>query len=130
MEESEPTIEEFVAKLRAELPDIRPNGEEDWDWSWADEGMDLLDNGELKLAERKFQELIVAQPNHFEGYEGLALVYQDMHRKREAVMLIGHAVSLAQEFLREEFIDRDVFDVIADEQHEILKMPDSPEPEE
>lgn len=123
MDETEPTIEQFVAKLRAELPDIRSDAEDDWDWTWADEGMDLLESGELLLAERKFQELILAKPGHLEGYEGLALVYQDMHRKREAVMLIGHAVLLAQDFLRQDFIDREVFDVLADEQHDILNMP-------
>ena len=126
MEETEPTIEQFVAKLRAELPDIQPDTEDDWDWTWADEGMDLIESGELLLAERKFQELILARPGHFEGYEGLALVYHDMQRKREAVMLIGHAVLLAQEFLRKDFIDREVFDVVADEQHDILGMPDMP----
>lgn len=130
MEETEPTIEQFVAKLRAEIPDIHPGAEDDWDWAWADEGMDLLDTGELLLAERKFQELILARPGHFDGYEGLALVYQDMRRRREAVMLIGHAVLLAQEFLRQDFIDREVFDAIADEQHDILNMPPEMAPED
>lgn len=119
-----------MARLRAEMPDIKPDANDDWDWTWADEGMDLLESGELLLAERKFQELILSRPKNFEGYEGLALVYHDMHRKREAVMLIGHAVLLAQEFLRQDYIDREVFDVIADEQHDILSMPDIPATED
>ena len=94
-----------------------------WDWTWADEGMDLLDNGEVLLAERKFQELILARPDDFDGYEGLAMVCKAMGRREEAVMLIEHAVQLAGASLARDFIDRQVFDEVADEQREILNMP-------
>jgi tetratricopeptide (TPR) repeat protein len=115
-------VERLVEKLRRENPDIRPYAEDDWDWTWADEGLDLLDSGDPLLAEKKFQELIVAQPEHPDGYEGLALVYRELGRKDEAVMLIQHAVELARVLLAREEIDPGVLAELQAEQVQIEAM--------
>jgi len=82
----------------------------------------LLEGGEALLAERKFQELMIAQPEEPDGYEGLALVYGELGRKEEALVLIEHAVALARDLLRRDFIDRHVLDELLAEQRRIESM--------
>jgi hypothetical protein len=130
MTEETLTISAYMERLREQNPDIRPCGEEDWDWNWADEGVDLMECGEYLLAERKFQELILARPNEYEGYEGLALVCRALWLKEEAALLIGHAVLLAQAEVERDLLDRAVLDELAAEQNEILSMADEPPPPE
>jgi tetratricopeptide (TPR) repeat protein len=117
------SIAELRDRLQKEIPDIRPGGADDWDWTWADEGMDLLETEDYLLAERKFQELILARPDDCDGYEGLALVYQAMGCKREAGLLIDHAVRIAEKLVAKDHIDQEVLDAILAEQQQIQAMP-------
>ena len=110
-------LREFVKKLLKKHPGIKPHKEDDWDWTWADEGYDAMEGGDYSLAEYKFEQLIVSQPDHFEGYEGLALAYQAENRSSEAIILIDHAVKLAGRFLKIEGIDRETYaDLLAEQQ--------------
>ena len=112
-------LKEFVKKLLKKYPDIRPNREDDWDWTWADDGFDFLELGELEQAEYMFEQVIVSQPQHFEGYEGLALTYQAAGRNNEAIPLIDHAVKLAKRALKKDTLDREVYNEIVGEQRTI-----------
>jgi len=112
----------FVKKLVKKYPDIRPHGEDDWDWNLADEGFDFLESGDLPFAEYMFEQLIVSQPDFFEGYEGLALSYQANGRKKEAVLLIDHAVKLARKFLDAGGLNEEALDEILAEQEQIHSM--------
>jgi len=115
-------LKDFVKKLLRKYPDIKPHKEEDWDWTWSDEGYDAMEGGDFQLAEYKFEQLIVSQPDHFEGYEGLALAYKEEGRKSEAVLLIDHAVKLAKNLLKIDGIDHDTLDEMVIEQREIHDM--------
>jgi len=64
-------------------------------------GMNLLEMGRFGLAENKFQKLILSQPNHFDGYDGLARVYAKTGRLEEARILMDHALELASHFVDE-----------------------------
>jgi tetratricopeptide (TPR) repeat protein len=64
--------------------------------------MRMLRSGDLKGAEKKFEQLILAEPEHHDGYEGLALVCRSKEKKEEALLLIEHALNLARDFLRRE----------------------------
>lgn len=123
-ERGEPLIAQIVERVRASNPDIRPHGEDDWSWTWADEGFDMLESGDVLLAERKFEELIVAEPDEPDGYEGLALVYRHMGRKREARVLIEHAVHLATDLLARDYIEPHVLEELQAEQQLIDAMED------
>ena len=61
------TREQFLKQLRQEMPHIKTNQEDDWDWYG--EGMEFLWNEELERAEKKFNALILSQPQHHDGYE-------------------------------------------------------------
>ncbi len=124
-------LKDFVKKLLRKYPDIKPHKEEDWDWTWSDEGYDALEGGDFPLAEYKFEQLIVSEPDHFDGYEGLASspvrgqcrdprpACSERGRKSEAVLLIDHAVKLARNLLKLDGIDRDALNEILIEQREI-----------
>ncbi|OGV62836.1 MAG: hypothetical protein A2283_02720 [Lentisphaerae bacterium RIFOXYA12_FULL_48_11] len=112
-------LKEFVKNLLKKYPDIKPHKEDDWDWTWSDEGYDAMEGGDFSLAEYKFEQLIVAEPDHLEGYEGLALTYQAEGRKSEAIILIDHAVKLANKLLKLDGIDREALNEIIVEQREI-----------
>lgn len=114
----------YVANLRKDLPDIRAYDEDDW--TWADDGLDQLELGEYELAERTFQSLILSQPNHFDGFEGLALVYEALGKKAKAVMLITEAFRLARLFYEAKDLDAEVMEEIFQEHRRILAMPDQP----
>jgi tetratricopeptide (TPR) repeat protein len=121
-------VARYVEKLRKKWPDVRAYEEDDF--TWTDEGLDHLDLGEYELAERTFQWLVLSQPNHFDGYEGLALVYEAMGKRAEAVMMIGEAVRLAAAFLEKKDIDPEVFEEVLEEYRRIMAMPEHPVPPE
>lgn len=118
------TPQEYLDRLRHQFPDIRPYGEDDWDWNWADEGMEALEAGDYGWAEYRFQQLIASQPNHCDGYEGLALVYRALGFKRQALILIEEALRIAQEHREKDWIDQEVVDEIRLERDMIRAMPD------
>ena len=52
------------------LPDLEAAMNAVWsamDWGWVDTGLELLEEGDTLLAERKFQELILARPDDIAG---------------------------------------------------------------
>lgn len=112
-------LKQFVKALIKKYPEIKPHKEDDWDWTWADDGFDFLDSGEFEQAEYMFEQVIVSQPDFFEGYEGLALAYQAEGRRSEAILLIDHAVKLAKRLLAKDGLDRDALNEILSEQRQI-----------
>ncbi len=114
--------EKYLKGLREQFPDIRPYDEDDWDWTWGDEGLEFLEAGDFGMAELKFQQLIAAQPDHPDGYEGLALVYKQIQRKQEAVVLIDEAVRLAEVLMEKGHLDSQALDDMFMEQAEIRAM--------
>jgi len=82
----------------------------------------MLRSGDLEGAEKKFEQLILAEPEHHDGYEGLALVCQNRGRKDQALLLIEHALTLATGFFEEGALDQEILDEIEEEKREILEM--------
>jgi len=93
----------YTKKIIKEINYIKP-GEND-DLEWYDEGLDLLESNKIAEAELKFKELIVSQPESQDGYEGLALVYEKMGRKEEALYFIKEAINKAKKFLDDATIE-------------------------
>ena len=80
--------------MRQEFTDIRPFAEED-DLFWWEEGKAALEADQLERAEKIFKKLALAQPEHFDGYYGLAQVYQRQHQLPRAIIFADEAVRLA-----------------------------------
>jgi len=84
--------------------------------------MRMLRSGDLEGAKKKFEQLILAEPEHHDGYEGLALIYQSKGRRKEALLLIEHALTLAKGFFEEGTLDQEILDEMEEEKREILDM--------
>ena len=84
--------------MRKEFPTIRPFKEED-DLDWWNDGLDALQANQLQRAEKIFKKLTLAQPEHFDGYYGLAQVYQHQKLIPQAIVFADEAIRLAQPFL-------------------------------
>jgi tetratricopeptide (TPR) repeat protein len=89
------TLAEHLDRMRQEFPHIRPFEEEN-DIYWWNTGWDALKVNQLAQAERIFKKLTLAQPEHFDGYYGLALVYQRRHRLDAAILFADEAIRLAE----------------------------------
>jgi tetratricopeptide (TPR) repeat protein len=113
-------IERFLADLKQRHPNIRAHEEDDDDW-WQ-EGMRMLISDDLEEAEKTFEQLILAEPEHHDGYEGLALVCLHKERKDQALLLIEHALTLARGFFDEGTLDQETLDDMEEEKREILDM--------
>jgi tetratricopeptide (TPR) repeat protein len=115
-----PIMERVLAELKQRHPKIRAHEEDDDDW-WQ-EGMRMLRSGDLEGAEKKFEQLILAEPEHHDGYEGLAVVYQNKGRRKEALLLIEQALTLARGFFEEGTLDQEILDEIEEEKRKILDL--------
>ena len=111
------TREQFLAMLRQEMPHIKTHQENDWDWYV--EGMTFLRNGELEKVEKKFKALILSQPQHHDGYEGLARVFMVKERLEEALFLMEEAIKLAENFLKDGSLDVEVLEELKQFREEI-----------
>ena len=86
--------------MRKELPNIRPFAEED-DINWWNDGLDAMRANQLQRAEKIFKKLVLAQPEHFDGYYGLAQVYQLQQLIPQAILFADETLRLALPFLED-----------------------------
>lgn len=111
--------EQFLKELRQEIPYIKAFEEDDWDWY--NEGIELLKKGDFERAEKKFKELILSQPDHHDGYEGLARVYMKMGRLEDSLFLIEAAIELAGKFLEDGSLDIEILEELKHLREDIRK---------
>lgn len=109
-------IAELLAQYRREFPELRPHEEDDWDWR--EDAQELVQAGKYDEAEILFKKLIVAEPEHFDGHEGLALLYQRLGRS-EAVPLIMETYRMALKFFEQDTLDEPVLEEIEAEMKSI-----------
>lgn len=108
LSQSQPTtLAACLQHMRQQFPRIRPLEEED-DVNWWNEGLEALQANRLSRAEQTFKKLTLAQPEHFDGYYGLALVYQRVGRLDRARLFAEEAVRLGQAFITDGSLDPDV----------------------
>ena len=92
------------------------------DLEWYNEGLALLDRHQFEAAELKFKELIMSQPEHHDGYHGLALVYKQLGRKDEAVFFMREAMTRAKKFVDEGSMDQIALDWLKQDLQKIKEM--------
>lgn len=93
----------YIKRIKREINYIKPHQEDDLEWY--NEGLTLLENNKLKEAELKFKELIISQPEHQDGYHGLALTYEKLGQKDKALFFIKKVIEIAKLFLDKETLD-------------------------
>lgn len=82
----------------------------------------MLSNGNIDNAKKIFEELIVAEPEHHDGYEGLAEVYYELGEKDTALFCINQAYEIAMGFYKEDTLDIEVLEDIEKKKEKIEEM--------
>ena len=100
----------YIEEFRKEFPKIRPFGENDWEWS--DKAYACLRKGSINEAKKLFKKLCLSQPNHYDGFQGMACVYYREKNVDVAKWFISEAVKKAREFLKDDSIDSEIVDQI------------------
>jgi predicted Zn-dependent protease len=113
--------DDYLQRIQREFPHIRPYEEDDFEW-W-NEGSNLLANGKLAEAETKFKMLVLSQPHHPDGYEGLARVYIQKKRKKEASFFIDLAIEKAKAAIASGEMDAEAMDIYLAQKTIIDKLP-------
>ena len=103
----------YLDQIKKEFPGIVPFEDAD-DENWENEGYNFLKYNEYKKAENKFKKLILSQPNHHGGFEGLSQVYLKIGKYQEAIWFMEEAVKRARKFLEDDSLDIEVIDEMED----------------
>lgn len=97
------TLQDHLQRLRTQFPNIRPHQEDDLEW-WND-GIDAFNAGDLGRAETIFKKLVLAEPLHFDGFQGLSMVYKTQRQFARAILFSDEAIRLAQAFIDDMSLD-------------------------
>ena len=111
----------YIEQCRKDYPDIRPLEEED-DIEWWNQGLDLIDTGNLDAAEEIFKKLVLAQPDMSDGYNGLGMVYEKRREQDKAEIFMREAVAKAEGMVERGFMDAELLNVIRSDLARVLKM--------
>lgn len=112
--------QDYIKQIQKEFFHIKPHREDDLEW-W-NEGLDLIKNGKFTEAEKKFKMLIVSQPQHSDGFEGLAKVYMKTKRIKEAKYFINIAIEKVKKSIKAGETDPEMLDIILDQKKAIEKL--------
>ena len=98
----------YIVEIIKEFPNLY-EGEENDD-NWANEGFEFLRSKNYERAEIKFKMLTRSQPNHHDGFLGLAYLYYEIGDYQKAIWFMGKAIKIAREFLKDDSIDLEVIE--------------------
>ena len=118
-------LSEHIEQFRKQYPQIRPFEEED-DVEWFNQGFDLLKAGKLDEAEKPFAKLVLAQPDHSDGFEGLGLLYEEKGELLKAEMFLREAARKIERMVREGSMDAIFIDRIRSDVDRVLGKQSSP----
>lgn len=80
-----------------------------------------LERYELTEAEDFFKKLTQCQPEHHDGYWGLARVYKKKREKDKMIYFYDQAIKRAKKFLKYDSIDPDIIKMIESERDQANK---------
>ena len=98
----------YIVEIIKEFPNLY-EGEENDD-NWANEGFEFLRSKNYQSAEIKFKMLTRSQPNHHDGFLGLAYLYYEIGDYQKAIWFMRKAIKIAREFLKDDSIDLEVIE--------------------
>jgi tetratricopeptide (TPR) repeat protein len=105
------TVSEYLEQFKQQYPNIRPYEEED-DLEWWNQGMDLIQGGRLDEAAEIFKKLVLAQPEHSDGFNGLGLVYEKKGDPTKAALFLQEAISKAEQMVKDGDMDVELLDMV------------------
>ncbi|MDP3149839.1 MAG: tetratricopeptide repeat protein [Ignavibacteria bacterium] len=104
-------MSKYFDEIRKEFPEIVPF-EEDDNILWENEGYKLLRSDNYKEAEVRFKKVMLAQPEHHAGYEGLAYIYYYFNEYEKALWFMEKALEIAKGFYEDGSLDIEVLEDI------------------
>lgn len=110
---------DYLEEIRKEYPGIRPSREDDMEWF--DQGYELLQSDELDRAEQIFKKLSLSQPQHSDGFHGLALVYAKRKDRERALFFRREALQRAETMVKDGSMDEEALEMIRTEVEELLE---------
>lgn len=105
------TLFDYLEQIKQQYPHIRPYQEED-DLEWWNQGLDLIKAGSFDEAEEIFKKLVLAQPEHSDGFNGLGLVYEKKGDRAKAALFLQEAVRRAEQMVKDGDMDVQLLDMI------------------
>lgn len=84
----------------------------------------MLQQNRIAQTEAKFKQLLLSQPDHFDGCEGLAELHRQQGHKDKALFFIEEAIRRTEVFLQNDQLDQEVMDLLPDQQSKIQTMSD------
>ena len=114
-------LSEHLEHFRKQYPQIRPFEEEE-DVEWWNEGLDLMRAGELDQAEATFTKLLLAQPDHSDGFNGLGLVYEKRNDRPHAELFLREAIRKAEQMVQKDSMDVKALAIIRSDLDRVLKL--------
>jgi len=113
-------LSDYIEQCKKEYPHIRPLEEED-DIEWWNQGLDLIEAGNLNAAEDIFKKLLLAQPDMSDGYNGLGLVYEKRQQPDKAEVFLREALIKAELMFERGFADAAFMDPVRADLDRVLK---------
>lgn len=107
----------FLDEIKKEYSHIKPHEERDEFKSFSSD----IERYELTEAEDFFKRLIQSQPEHHDGFWGLARVYKKKGDRDKMIYFYDQAIKRAKEFLKENAIDLVVIKMIESEKDDAIK---------
>ncbi len=107
----------FLDEIKKEYSDIKSH---EWDELFHSFSLDI-EMYELTEAEDFFKRLIQCQPEHHDGFWGLARVYKKKGERDKMIYFYDQAIKRAKEFLKENAIDLEVIKMIESEKDDAIK---------
>ena len=114
-------LDSRLEQFRQQYPHIRPYEEED-DIHWWNQGLEFIDAGDLDAAAETFKKLVLAQPEHSDGYNGLGRVYAKKGDRPGAELFLRAAVAKAEQMVHDGDIDAQVLDLIRGDLNRLLRQ--------
>jgi len=106
----------FLDEIKKEYSDIKP-----YEWDKIHSFSLDVERYELTEAEDLFKRLIQSQPEHHDGFWGLARVYKKKGERDKMIYFYDQAIKRAKEFLKENAIDLEVIKMIESEKDDAIK---------
>lgn len=106
-----------LKEIRQEFPKIVAYGENDLDWD--NQGYQHLKEKELNKGEMLFKKLCLSQPEHSDGFAGLAHTYYLKGEKEKSLWFMAEAIKRARFFVEEGSMDREVLEMMKDDYEKI-----------
>ena len=106
----------FLDEIKKEYSDIKPHKGDEFHSYFLD-----VERYELTEAEDFFKRLIQSQPEHRDGFWGLARVYKKKGERDKMIYFYDQAIKKAKEFLKENAIDLEVIKMIESEKDDAIK---------